>query len=81
MKTIKVKSYVEVPQYYTGIVVWYNGDTSWRKDGTYHREDGPAYIGASGYKSWHLDGEFIWNSSAKLNLVSKIILFFNVLTK
>ncbi len=42
MKTIKVKSYKEIPKNFTGVVEYPNGSKIWYKEGDYHRgEDGP----------------------------------------
>ena len=73
MKTLKVKSYADVPQYYTGAVEW-DGRKEWFKNGNSHREDGPARIYKDDYKSWYLDGKYVWDSVNKLDLTSQIIL-------
>jgi hypothetical protein len=41
MKTIKVKSSADIPQNYTGIVVYPNGIECWYLNGKLHREEGP----------------------------------------
>ena len=74
MKTIKVKNYEPIPRDYTGIVEREDGNKCWLKHGNLHREDGPAYIEPNGYKSWRLNGNYIWDSYNKLDLTNKIIL-------
>jgi hypothetical protein len=39
------------------VVVYKDGTTLWRLDGLIHREDGPAATGASGKKTWFLNGQ------------------------
>jgi len=56
MKTIKVKSYKEIPKNFTGVVEYPNGSKIWYKEGDYHREDGPAVEFLSGYKEWYING-------------------------
>jgi hypothetical protein len=56
MKTIKVKSYADIPKNYTGIVVWPNGEKQWRLNRELHREDGPAIVCPNGAKDWFLNG-------------------------
>ncbi len=56
MKTIKVKSWAEIPIDYTGIVDWSYGTKFWFKDGKAHREDGPAIERSYGTKEWYLEG-------------------------
>jgi hypothetical protein len=41
MKTIKVKTYHDIPQNYTGIVVYSDGEKVWYLNGLLHREEGP----------------------------------------
>ena len=74
MNIIKMKSHVEIPQNYTGVVEWEDGDKRWYKNSKYHREDGPVIFGKNDYKSWYLDGNFICNSNGKLDLTNKIVL-------
>ena len=74
MTTIKVKTWAEVPQGYTGIVEFENGDKIWVKNRKDHREDGPSYVRNDGYKEWWLDGKLIWSSVEKLDLRNQIIL-------
>ena len=74
MNTIKLETWNEILQNYTGIVEWENGDIGWFKNGKRHREDGPARIYKNGYKSWWLDGKVICISNGKLDLTNKIIL-------
>ena len=74
MTTIKVKTWAEVPQNYTGIVEWDDGIKEWYKNGEYHREDGPARIYKEGFNSWWLDEKFIWHSNrTPLDLTNQII--------
>jgi hypothetical protein len=57
MKIIKVKSYKEIPNHFTGIVEFPTGDKWWCKNGLLHREDGPAVEYLGGAKSWYLEGK------------------------
>jgi hypothetical protein len=57
METIKVKSYSEIPNDFTGIVEYALGSKQWCLDGKLHRVDGPAYEGADGRKRWWLNGK------------------------
>jgi hypothetical protein len=57
MKTTKVKSSADIPQNYTGIVVFPGGIKQWRLDGLVHREDGPAMVWPNRKKQWYLNGE------------------------
>ena len=75
MTTIKVKTWAEVPQGYTGIVEFENGDKIWVKNRKDHREDGPSYVRNDGYKEWWLGEKFIWHSNrTPLDLTNQIIL-------
>ena len=75
MKTIKAKSWDDVPNNFTGIVEWDNGLVKdWYKNGDLHKEEGPARIYKDDYKVWWLDGKIIWSSYDKLDLTNKIIL-------
>ena len=74
MKTIKPKTWHDIPQGYTGIIEYENGDKSWYKNLNLHREDGPAWIYKNDYKQWYLNDMFIWDSAEKLNLTDQIIL-------
>jgi hypothetical protein len=56
MKTIKVKSYLDVPNDFIGIAEFSNEDKIWYKEGKYHREDGPAIEWANGNKEWFREG-------------------------
>jgi hypothetical protein len=56
MKTIKVKSYENVPQNYTGIAVYPGVRKEWHLNGLLHREDGPAVIRHNREKYWFLNG-------------------------
>ena len=56
MKTIKLKSFNDLPAHYTGIVEWENGKKEWYKEGLLHREDGPAIEWESGTKEWYKEG-------------------------
>ena len=54
MKTIKIRDWTEVPQYYTGIVKYPNGNKFWYLNGKCHRENGPAVEQTNGTKWWYL---------------------------
>lgn len=75
MKTIKVNRLGEIPENFTGIVEWENGDKWWYENDKLHREDGPAKTLIEGYKSWWLNGNYIWNSDyEKFDLRNTIVL-------
>jgi hypothetical protein len=57
MKTIKAKSYKEIPENFTGIVEWKGGIKEWYKEGIPHREDGPAAEYSDGKKYWYKEGK------------------------
>ena len=57
MKTIKVESYGEIPNGFTGIAEYVDGSKKWYLNGKRHRVDGPAIEYAYGEKEWYLDGE------------------------
>ena len=56
--TIRVKSYKDIPNNYTGIVEYANGSRYWLLNGEFHRTDGPAVELFNGTKHWYLNGEF-----------------------
>jgi|JI10StandDraft_1071094.scaffolds.fasta_scaffold31956_2 hypothetical protein len=58
MKIIKVKSYKEIPDNFTGIVKYPDESKEWYEEGKIHREDGPAIEYLSGSKEWVKDGKF-----------------------
>ena len=78
MKTIKVNSELDIPEYYTGIAEWEDQVKGWYKNGDLHREDGPATIEVKDYESWWLNGKYIYgstkNESVKLRFTNEIIL-------
>jgi hypothetical protein len=55
VKTIKVKTRNDIPQNYTGIVVYSDGAKVWYLNGRLHREDGPAIVRSDGAKYWWLN--------------------------
>ena len=57
MKTIKVKSFSEIPKNFTGIVERPDGSKYWYKNGMYNREDGPAIEYSDGGVWWYLEGQ------------------------
>jgi hypothetical protein len=57
VKTIKIKTYADIPQNYTGIVVFPDGRKYWFLNGLLHREDGPAAVYPNGIECWYLNGE------------------------
>jgi hypothetical protein len=66
MKTIKVKSFLNVPQNYTGIAIRSDGTKHWRLNGKFHREDGPAVVCANGEKYWWLNGKKVGKQTVEL---------------
>jgi hypothetical protein len=65
-KTIKAKSYHNIPTGYTGIVKWEGkenkGDVSYYQEGLLHRDDGPAEITVSGIGKVE-----IWNNHGRIH--------------
>ncbi len=53
---IKVISFTEVPDKYTGIAIRSNGSKCWFKEGKRHRIDGPANEYFDGSKIWWIEG-------------------------
>ena len=58
MKTIKVESWVDLPDNFTGTVELPNGDKFWYKKKKLHREDGPAIEYNDGSKVWSKEGTY-----------------------
>jgi|ERR1700691_3788100 len=56
MKTIKLDSYNDIPENYTGIVEYNDGDTEYFLNGSLHREDGPAVIYPDGSIFYYVNG-------------------------
>ena len=56
-KYIKVESWVDIPENYTGIVELPDGEKRWLLNGEYHRTDGPAIEYANGTRAWYLNGK------------------------
>ena len=57
MKTIKYRTYQDVPDNYTGIIEYPDGTKKWFSSRRLHREDGPAIEYPDGIKYWHLNGK------------------------
>ena len=55
--TIKIESYKDIPENYTGIVEHPDGTKEWYLNGWLHRVDGPAIEHPDGTKYWYLNGE------------------------
>jgi len=56
MKTIKISSWLNVPENFTGVVEYSDGSKYWYKNGKLHREDGPAIENSNGTKEWYKEG-------------------------
>ena len=56
--TIKVKTYKDIPENYTGIIEYPNGTKCWYLNGKYHRTDGPTIEYLDGEKEWLLNGKY-----------------------
>jgi hypothetical protein len=54
--TLKVDSHRDVPENFTGIVLWPSGSKQWFKNGQLHRVDGPANEYDYGRKEWWVNG-------------------------
>lgn len=57
MEIIKVKSYLDVPKNFTGILEYPNGTKEWYKEGNLHRDDEPAVEYSHGGKEWFKEGK------------------------
>ena len=55
--TVKVKSFIDIPENYTGIVECSDGTKYWYLNEKYHRTDGPAVECADGSKYWYINGK------------------------
>ena len=55
--TIKIESWKDIPENYTGIAEYPNGTKRWYLNGEYHRIDGPAIEHSNGTKQWCLKGK------------------------
>ena len=69
MKTIKVKSYKEIPFNFTGVVNFPNRIECY-KDGNRHQEEGPAREYPNRTKYWYLESE----EYKQINLKDHVIL-------
>src|ERR1700691_131013 len=58
MKTIKLDSYNDIPENYTGIIEYPNGSIYYYLNGIIHREDGPAIIFSHGRLDYYLNGKW-----------------------
>jgi hypothetical protein len=56
MKTIKVISWDDITDNFTGIAEYPNGTKHWLKKGNFHRKDGPAIEHTNGKKEWWNEG-------------------------
>jgi hypothetical protein len=54
---ILVRSKSEIPDGFTGKVIWDGGVTTYLLNGIRHREDGPAIVREDGYCSYFLNGK------------------------
>ena len=57
MNEINVNLISEVPENYTGIVIYSDGSKEWWVNGKRHRIDGPAVEYANGNKFWYINGK------------------------
>jgi hypothetical protein len=71
VKTIKIKTFADIPKNYTGIVVWPSGRKHWYLNGLVHREDGPAVVCPNGTKYWYLNGKEVNKQTAELYYMLK----------
>ena len=58
MKTVRINSWTELPNGFTGIAEFPNGSKHWHKKGKCHREDGPAKEWTypfKGFDKWYLE--------------------------
>jgi len=72
MKTIKINSWVDLPDNYTGIAEFTDGVLRYYLNGKLHRTDGPAVITSYGSMYYYLNGKThredgpaeIWNNGS-----------------
>ncbi len=57
MKTIKIRSWNDIPKNYTGKIEWSDGDVWWYEDGKSHKENGPAVEYNDGSKAWYINNK------------------------
>ena len=57
MKTIRVKSWLDRPSNFSGIVIEEDNDKFWYQNGLFHRADGPAIEWSNGTKMWYQNGQ------------------------
>jgi hypothetical protein len=57
MNIIFIKTWSEIPAYFTGIAIYPNGAKQWLKEGKFHRHDGPAMEWLDGSKEWWVEGK------------------------
>jgi hypothetical protein len=55
MKILELGFDEEIPENYTGIILWKYGSKEWYQNGLTHREDGPAVEWDDGAKFWYLN--------------------------
>ena len=58
MNTIKIDSWVEIPENFTGVAEYSNGNKHWYKEGRLHRIDGPACEYSGGNKYWYIENYY-----------------------
>jgi len=73
METIKVISWGDVPDNFTGIAEYPNGNKHWFKEGKLHREGGPAVEKVNGKKEWWVDDR--WYLFIKIDVLVKTSIY------
>jgi len=72
MNILKIDSWRDIPENYSGIFECSNGDIGYYLNGILHRDDGPAFIYPNGNMYYYLNGErhredgpaIIWNDGS-----------------
>lgn len=57
MNIIFIKTWSEIPAYFTGIAIYPNGAKQWLNERKFHRLDGPAMEWLDGHKEWWVEGK------------------------
>jgi hypothetical protein len=58
MKTIKIDSWEEIPDNFTGVAECLNGSKEYYKEGELHRLNGPACEYSGGNKYWYIENYY-----------------------
>ncbi len=76
MNMIKIDSFREIPEKFTGIADYGDGRKEWYEYGELHRINGPAVEHAGGRKEWWLHGKFHRTNGPAIEYINGIKLWF-----